>query len=188
MSALERDETVGPACQRTGPPLLFERLWAESGYRTVIADLVADRGFEFAVERAVFVAVLHRLMVSGSDRACEKWMRDYRIEGAEVLSLHHFYRAMVWLGEELPDANQAPAAPAPRYVKDLIQEELFTRRRDLFADLSAVFLDTTSLSFQGRGGEALGRRGYSKDHRPDLNQMILGVVMDQDGRPLCTEM
>jgi len=51
---------------------LFERLWAESGCRAVIADLVADRSFEFAVERAVFVAVLHRLMVSGSDRACEK--------------------------------------------------------------------------------------------------------------------
>lgn len=64
----------------------------------MIADLVADRSFEFAVERAVFVAVLHRLMVSGSDRACEKWMRDYPIEGAEALSLHHFYRAMAWAG------------------------------------------------------------------------------------------
>ncbi len=95
---------------------------------------------------------------------------------------------MAWLGEEFPDADQAPAAPAPRCVKDLIEEELFTRRRDLFADLSVVFLDTTSLGFQGRGGETLGRRGYSKNHRPDLNQMILGVVMDQDGRPLCTEM
>ncbi|MFQ5535767.1 MAG: IS1634 family transposase [Sphingomonadales bacterium] len=186
LSALERGETVGLACQRIGPPLLFERLWAKSGCAAVIADLAAGRGFEFALERAVFVAVLHRLMVSGSDRACEKWMRDYRIEGAEALSLHHFYRAMAWLGEELPDADQA--APAPRCVKDLIEEELFTRRRDLFAELSVVFLDTTSLSFQGRGGETLGRRGYSKDHRPDLKQMILGVVMDQDGRPLCTEM
>lgn len=100
MSALERGERVGLACQRIGPPLLFERLWSESGCRAVIADLVADRGFEFAVERTVFVAVLHRLMVSGSDRACEKWMRDYRIEGAEALLLHHFYRAMTWLGEE----------------------------------------------------------------------------------------
>ncbi|MCP4384755.1 MAG: IS1634 family transposase, partial [Hyphomicrobiales bacterium] len=62
------------------------------------------------------------------------------------------------------------------------------RRRDLFSDLSVVFMDTTSLSFAGAGGESLGRRGYSKDHRPDLNQMILGVVIDQDGHPVCSEM
>ena len=49
-------------------------------------------------------------------------------------------------------------------------------------------MDTTSLSFEGKGGEELGRRGHSKDHRPDLNQMIVGLVMDQDGRPLCSEL
>jgi hypothetical protein len=49
--------------------------------------------------------VLHRIMVSGSDRACEKWMTDYDIPGIDELALHHFSRAMAWLGEEL-DANQ----------------------------------------------------------------------------------
>ncbi len=38
-------------------------------------------------------------------------------------------------------------------------------------------MDTTSLSLQGQGGAALGRRGHSKDFRPDLNQMIVGLVM-----------
>src|SRR3712207_7527301 len=49
-------------------------------------------------------------------------------------------------------------------------------------------MDTTSLSFTGAGGECLGERGYSKDHRPDLMQMILGVVVDAEGRPVCSEM
>ena len=49
-------------------------------------------------------------------------------------------------------------------------------------------MDTTSLSFTGAGGESLGERGYSKDHRPDLMQMILGVVIDAEGRPICSEM
>ena len=75
-----------------------------------------------------------------------------------------------------------------RSVKDLIEERLFERRRDLFTDLSAVFMDTTSLSFYGEGGETLGEHGYSKDYRPDLKQMILGLVVDGDGRPICTEM
>lgn len=188
LSALDGGRAPGLSCMRIGPPLLFARLWENSGCRAVIEELAADRGFGFALERAVFVAVLHRLMVSGSDRACEKWMGDYRIEGAEDLSLHHFYRAMAWLGEELPAAKQAGAALAPRCVKDQIEEQLFARRRDLFSDLSVVFMDTTSLAFTGRGGQALGRRGYSKDHRGDLRQMILGVVMDGEGHPLCTEM
>ncbi len=177
------------ACTRIGAPLLFGRLWEETGCRAVIEDLLAQRGFEFAVERAVFTTVLHRLMVSGSDRACERWLGDYAIPGVDGLALHHLYRAMAWLGEELPAEQQAGATPfAPRTVKDLVEEGLFARRRDLFSELSVVFLDTTSLSFTGAGGETLGERGYSKDHRPDLMQMIVGVVIDAEGRPVCSEM
>src|SRR3954462_9828431 len=96
---------------------------------------------------------------------------------------------MAWLGEELPAKQQAGATPfAPRTVKDLIEEQLFVQRRDLFSELSVVFMDTTSLSFTGAGGESLGERGYSKDHRPDLMQMILGVVIDAEGRPVCSKM
>jgi hypothetical protein len=51
-------------------------------------------------------------------------------------------------------------ALAPRCVKDVIEERLFDKRRDLFADLSAVFMDTTSLSFYGEGGETLGGMLY----------------------------
>ena len=54
--------------------------------------------------------------------------------------------------------------------------------------LDLVFMDTTSLYFEGAGGQTLGQRGFSKDHRPDLNQMILAVLLDGDGRPVCTEM
>lgn len=177
------------ALKRIGAPLAFGRLWEETGCKAVVDRLLATRKFEFPVERAVFVSVLHRIMVSGSDRACERWMADYDLPDAEDLGLHHFYRAMAWLGEELPEERQTHATHfAPRTVKDEIEEALFTRRRDLFTDLSVVFMDTTSLSFYGEGGETLGARGYSKDHRPDLNQMIVGVVVDGEGRPVCSEM
>ena len=189
LSRLEAGDTSGLRCRRIGPPLLFGRLWEETGCRAVIEEALAGRGFEFPVERAVFVAVLHRIMVSGSDRACEKWLADYDIPGTDGLWLHHFYRAMAWLGEELPDDRQGHATPfSPRTIKDEIEEALFARGRDLFSDLSVVFMDTTSLSFTGAGGEALGARGHSKDHRPDLNQMVLAVVIDGDGRPICSEM
>jgi hypothetical protein len=172
--------------RRIGGPLLFGALWKRLGVAEVLEDVLAGRQFGFAVERAVFTATLHRLFVSGSDRDCAGWMADYAIEGAEGLALHHFYRAMAWLGEEIE--TRAPGALAPRCVKDVIEEKLFDRRRDLFTDLSLVFMDTTSLSFYGAGGKTLGRRGHSKDYRPDLAQMILALVIDTEGRPICTEM
>ena len=174
------------ASLRIGGPLLFGRLWDRLGVGDVLEEVLVDRRFGFAVERAVFVATLHRLFVSGSDRGCIDWMKSYAIDGLDELDLHHFYRAMAWLGEEIEE--KADGALVPRCVKDVIEEKLFDRRRDLFTDLSLVFMDTTSLSFYGAGGETLGKRGHSKDFRPDLAQMVLALVIDAQGRPICTEM
>jgi len=171
--------------RRIGAALVFGRLWEETGCRSLIEDLVRERGFQFPVERAVFATVLHRLMVSGSDRACERWPDGLRVDGAEGLELHHLYRAMTWLGEALGD--QSGATRAARRTKDVIEERLFARRRSLFSDLSVVLFDTTSLYFYGSGGETLGQRGKSKDHRPDLKQVVVGVVLDEAGRPICSE-
>jgi hypothetical protein len=176
-----------PATRRIGPSLLFERLWVETGCRAVIEELLRTRRYEFAVERAVFLTVLHRLMVSGSDRAAERWREDYLIAGTEELELHHLYRAMGWLGEELAEAP-AQGARAPRTTKDVIEERLFERRRDLFSELSLVFIDTTTLYFEGAGGQTLGAYGFSKDHRPDHKQIVVAVVIDGAGHPLCCEL
>jgi hypothetical protein len=172
-----------------GPALVFERLWQELGFPQLFAQLLQDRKFEFDVERAVFLTVLHRLFAPGSDRAAEVWRRRYAIRGAENLQLHHLYRAMAWLGEPLPDDAQAGATPfAPRLVKDLIEEGLFLRTRDLFSGLDLVFFDTTSIYFEGAGGETLGRFGHSKDHRSDRKQIVVGAVLDGQGRPVCCEL
>lgn len=178
---------VSAEANTIGPVLIFERLWKESGIQWSIAKLLSNRKFEFDVERAVFLTVLHRLMASGSDRFCNKWKRDYLVAGANNLCLHHLYRAMSFLGEELCD--QTAAGPfSPRRNKDLIEEMLFSVNRDLFSALDLVFFDTTSIYFEGRGGQQFGKRGFSKDHRPDLNQMVVGAALDQGGRPICCEM
>ena len=61
LSTLQAD-LEGPRvlAKRIGAPLLFERLWEETGCRAVIEDLLAERRFEFSVERAIFATVLHR--------------------------------------------------------------------------------------------------------------------------------
>jgi Transposase DDE domain len=160
------------AVQQLGPDLVFGRLWQTVGLQAVLSGLLHERDFEFPVERAVYLTVLHRLFESGSDRAAERWRRDVRIPGAESLELHHLYRAMRWLGE----------------TKDAVEEALFLQRRDLFTDLTLAFFDTTSVYFEGQGGASLGQYGHSKDHRPDLRQMIVGAVLTGEGRPVCGEL
>jgi len=171
--------------KKIGPGLVFRRLWKELGIDAILHGLLTDRKFAFDVERAVFLTVLHRLFPSGSDRSCDKWHRDYVINGVNGLSLHHLYRAMAFLGEETED--QVDRTFSPRCTKDIVEEELFHRRQDLFGALDIVFFDTTSLYFEGEGG-TIGELGHSKGNRPDLNQMIVGVVLDREGNPVASEM
>ena len=186
MLILTGKSDVSAEAVKIGPPLIFERLWKETGIKRAIKRLLANRRFEFDVERAIFLTVLHRLMVSGSDRFCERWRRDYLVKGTENLELHHLYRAMAFLGEALRD--QAGATPfASRCNKDLIEEMIFHEQRELLSELKLVFFDTTSIYFEGRGGDTIGQKGFSKDHRPDLNQMVVGAIIDDQGKPICCE-
>ncbi len=151
-----------------GPTLVFGRLWRDLKLNHILMNHLEGRKFQFDVERAIFSTVLHRLFESGSDRQGMRFLRDVDIPGTDELALHHMYRAMAWLGEN----------------KDVIEEDLFYRNRDLFTQLELVFFDTTSFYFEGEGGEELGRYGHSKDHRPDLQQVVVGALLTQDGRPL----
>ncbi len=177
-------QTEPVSIQKIGPDLVFGRLWKTMGFAEIIGGLAAGRRHEFDLERAVYLTVLHRLFASGSDRAAEAWKENYRIPGSEDLCLHQLYRAMGWLGEEIGTGLRG----APRCTKDVIEEALFDRGRDLFSEVGLVFFDTTSIYFEGQGGESLGQHGHSKDHRPDLRQMIVGIALDVEGRPICCEM
>jgi len=160
-----------------GPDLVFGRLWVETGCRDVLKSLVADRRFSFDVERAVYLTVLHRLMISGSDRHANDWCNRVRVPGAEGLDLDHAYKAMAWLGEV--DA-------AGRSTAEAVEEALYRHRQPLLGAVSIAFLDTTTLWFEGAGGESLGQYGHSKDYRGHLKQVVLGIVLDDADRPIAS--
>jgi hypothetical protein len=168
-----------PALKRLsiGPDLVFGRLWQDLGCRDVLRGLLAARHFRFDVERAIYLTVLHRLMVSGSDRHADHWRRGIVVPGTESLTLEHAYKAMTWLGE---------AIGQDRSMTDAIEEALYRHRQPLFGEVSVAFFDTTTLWFEGKGGETLGRRGHSKDYRPHLNQVVLGIVLDGEDRPIAS--
>jgi Transposase DDE domain len=188
LSEHQQDNLPVIRTRRWGAPIVFEKLWRDTGCQAVLSELLRGRRFEFSVERAVFMTVLHRLLAQGSDRAAERWKGDYVLEGVADLELYQLYRAMGWLGQPLPQAQQqGSSALAPRCTKDLIEEQLFARGRDLFTEVEIVFFDTTSLYFEGHGGD-LGQYGHSKDHRPDERQLVVGAVLDGEGRPICCEL
>ena len=190
LAAHRQGKTPSIHTRRIGPAMVFGRLWDELHIPQVIERLLSGRRFGLAVERILFLTVLHRLFDSGSDRSCVLvWNKDYAIPGIKAVDLHHVYRAMAWLGEPLPADQQQGATPfAPRCTKDALEEALFDRRRDLFSHLDLVFFDTTSIYFEGEGGAELGQYGHSKDHRPDCKQMVVGAILDGEGRPLCCEL
>ncbi len=184
-----RQDSLEVEHRKIGGPLVFQRLWEETGCQEIIAGLLVNRDFEFPLERILFATVLHRIFAPGSDRSCFHWIPGYLLPGLETAHLHHWYRAMAWLGESLSQAQQGGATPfAPRCTKDLIEEALFQRNRDLLTEVDVAFFDTTTLFFEGEGGDTLGQRGHNKDGHPELKQMIVGVAMDSRGNPLCCEM
>ena len=131
MLVLTDTSEVKVGSKKIGPALIFERLWQQLGIKKVIKELLSGRRYEFDVERAIFLTVLHRLFVSGSDRSCDKWHRDYIIKGVDEIGLHHLYRAMAFLGSQIED-QQDKTPFAPRCTKDLIEENLFHEHHDLY--------------------------------------------------------
>ena len=149
------------------------------------APAIGRRRFGFDVERAVYLTVLHRLMVSGSDRHASTWQQTIEIPGAEELTLNHAYKAMAWLGENHEggiDADNGPAAPSHRRDRRgaLPAPQIAVRRA-----LGRLLRHHLAV-FRGHGGATLGQRGHSKDFRPQLHQVVLGIVLDEHDRPIAS--
>jgi hypothetical protein len=185
-----------------GPSMVFGKIWRNLGIDAVLKKAAQGRRFGFDPERVCFAAVLQRLTKPGSDRqASISWFECQNANGLEKLEMQHLYRTMKWLGtpvdaddltvEESEAENEAPASKRARSVpctKDVLEEAIFFNRSNLFTGLELVFFDTTSIYFEGEGGTEIGQRGHSKDHRPDLPQIVVGLVLDDNGYPVCTEM
>jgi hypothetical protein len=182
LSSFYRGELAEIRRHGIGPDLVFGHLWQETGCQAVLRRHLGRRRFGFDVERAVYLTVIHRLMVSGSDRHASTWRQTLDIRGANDLMLNHAYKAMAWLGEAIEGEDSGEA----RHCTDAIEEALYEHRKSLFGAISVAFFDTTSLYFEGDGGATLGQRGHSKDFRPQLPQVVLGIVLDEQDRPIAS--
>lgn len=175
-----------------GPLHVVSELWRRVGLDKIIKKRTRGRRFGFDVERAVFAMVANRALAPCSKLYCfEQWLReDIRIDGTDKLELQHLYRAMDFLESE----------------KEAIEKAVYFNLADLLnLDVDLIFYDTTSLHFEvdeedeGVGEEDLVRgsqlagakkykaprkRGYAKNGRSDVPQIVIGLAVTRDGLPV----
>lgn len=155
-----------------GPVLVFGRVWRELGLEDHLRRIGRKLRMAFDFERMVFAQVLQRLLDPGSDLKGSKWIRTVHEPAFERLRLEHFYRCLT---------------PLWRH-KNEIEERLYRRDLGLFdQELDLVFLDTTSIYFEGSALEGWAKLGKSKDHRPGHLQLVVSVVMRPSGLPISCE-
>lgn len=163
---------VAHSAKAWGPTLVFGRLWEHQGLPEIIRDLARGRRFGFDPERVSFAMALQRLSAPGSDLQGSGWVETVEAAGFESIALQHLYRTTGFLAE----------------VRAELEVALFERDRDLFTQaLDLVFLDTTSVLVYRAQETEWRKRGYSRDHRPDLPQLVLAVAVDQQGWPVSWE-
>jgi hypothetical protein len=172
VSAARNPDITDCVTRTWGPALVFGRLWERQGLPGIISQLSEGRRFQFDLERTCFALALQRLCEPGSDLAGSDWVRTVEADGFDRIELHHMYRTAGWLFK----------------VREDLERELFFKDRDLFnQELDLVFLDTTSTYIYRDEETRYCKRGYSRDHRPDLPQMVLCVAVDRAGWPIAWE-
>ena len=149
-------------------------VWDRLGLDGWFAQLGAERGSE-ALEHAVFAMVANRLVAPCSKRRLAEWASEDVVmpAGWEAPPLGRYYRAL----DAVADAKQATEA------------HLYSRLCDLSnLDLKLVCYDLTSTYFEGspRPSDRFPSRafGYSRDHRSDRPQIVIGLLCTTDGIPI----
>ena len=97
--------------------------------------MLQARHYEFDVERAIYLSVLHGFLPAAAIGAENVGEKTISFRGPKrPINLHHLYRAMAFLSQEVEPRGQKTLGTS-RCLKDLIEEELFERRRDLLSRL-----------------------------------------------------
>ena len=160
-------------CLSYGGTYVLDALWHRLGLADTFRQLLRERQYEVDVERLIFALVANRALAPQSKLAIEGWVgRKAHIAGLAEVAVHNLYRAMDFLIDH--DA-------------EVQQRVFFAVAALLNLEVDLLFFDTTSTYFEVADEdeeEGLRRYGHSKDHRPDLPQVVIGLAVTRDGIPV----
>jgi Transposase DDE domain len=162
-----------------GGAWLLDLLWRRLGVAEALRGVLGARRFTTDVERVLFALVCNRALAPCSKLAAAEWAsNDVAIPGLEAMDDDQAYRALDLLVEADSEAG--------------VQEAVFFACADLLnLEVDLLFFDTTSTYFEAEpdsddGDERAPFRllGHSKDHRPDLPQVVIGLAVTREGIPV----
>jgi len=155
-----------------GGGYLLRQLWEGLGFKEVIEAAIKGRKYRMPVEWAIYAMVANRALEPDSKRAVEEWAReDVWLGNEDDIELQHLYRGMDILLEGSEE----------------LQREIYHRVADLLnLEVDLLFFDTTStyMEIEEEDEEGLRRYGHSKDRRPDLPQVVIGLAVTKEGIPV----
>jgi transposase len=172
--AVHTDQVETEDPREAGPVHVGHQLW-----RALELDrILEEAGLSARARRLTELMTLNRLVHPASEHAMPDWIRRTALAdilGADfrTLSDEALYRNL--------DRLHPQRAP--------IERALAARERTLFNLDNTIYLyDLTSTYFEGQGRlNPQAKRGYSRDHRPDCKQVVVGLVLDRDGFPKAHE-
>lgn len=169
------------AAPESGGPHAVGQLWSQLGIGKAIGRVAGAGRGRSGVERAIFTMVCQRCLEPGSKLEATRWLgRDVVLDGIERVTDDELYRAMDFL----------------LACSERVQESVFFSVANLLnLEVDVIFFDTTSTYFEvdvddeasdddGGGEGPLRRLGHSKDHRPDLPQVVIGLAVTREGIPV----
>jgi transposase len=158
---------------------LLDGLWSRLGLHEILARLLRGRRLDPTAERTLFAMVANRALEPLSKLSCAAWVGErVTIPGLAELSDDQCYRAMDWLLEiEAELAEQVYWS-----VANLLNLEVDL----LFFDTTSTYFETDAADPPSEGAPAGFRTysGHSKDHRPDLPQVVIGLAVTREGIPI----
>lgn len=159
---------------------LLDGVWKRLGVAGALKDVLGARRFTTDVERVLFSLVANRCLDPASKRAAAEWATDdVHIPGLAGMDDDQAYRAM----DLLVDAD----------TQGRVQEAVFFATADLLnLEVDLLFFDTTSTYFERDTSDEphepdaapFRAYGHSKDHRPDLPQVVIGLAVTREGIPV----
>ena len=158
-----------------GGPWFINELWQKFNFDSILEKLLADRHFEIDVERLIFTMVANRALNPSSKLAIEDWVEDkVFIPGINSVESKQLYRSMDFLLE----------------CKEELELKVFDSVAHLMnLEVDLLYFDTTSSYFEVDPQEVpeddeFRKLGNSKDGKPGLVQMVIGLAVTRDGIPI----
>jgi transposase len=171
---IDPDQVTFEDEREAGPVHVGHQMWRLLHLDTILADAGLSRRAQLLTE----VMTLNRLVRPAAEHAMPDWIR--RTALADILGTD-----FTDLSDEALYRNLDRLHPQ----RARIEQALAARERTLFNLDDTIYLyDLTSTYFEGRcPHNPQAKRGYSRDHRPDCKQVVIGLVLDRDGFPKAHE-